>query len=47
MINVTQIMNTMNNNKKSKTFSKMIQNFEDLFYQKLINVESTNKIFQA
>jgi len=37
----------MRNNRRQKNFSKMIQNFEDLFYQKLAKIERADKMFAA
>ena len=38
-------LNMRNNIKKLRIFSKMIQNFKNLFHQELINVSNVNKIF--
>ena len=44
---MTWFINTMRNNRRQKNFSKMIQNFEDLFYQKLAKIERADKIFMT
>ena len=43
--NATQFMNAIRKNETQKSLSKMIQNFENLFHQKLIKIERADKIF--
>ena len=38
-MNAMWLMNTVRNNETQKIFSKMIQNFENLFHQKLMKIE--------
>ncbi len=38
-------MNTAEDNRKQKSLSKMIQDFENLFHQELINIKKANKMF--
>ena len=44
-VNMKQLMNTMKDNKKQKSFSKMIQNFKNLFHQEFAEIERVNKMF--
>ena len=44
-VNMKQLMNTMRDNREQKNFSKMIQNFEDLFHQELAKIERADKMF--
>src|SRR5438045_3471284 len=39
--------NAMNNNKGPRTPSEMIQDFEDLFHQELLDVRGADKVFLA
>ena len=43
--NAIQLMNAVKKNKAQKSLSKMIQNFENLFHQKLMKIEKADKIF--
>jgi len=45
--NVTQLTNVARDNKEQKSSSKIIQDFENLFYQELVNIERANKMFVA
>ena len=44
-MNATQLMNAVRNDETQKSFSKMIQNFENLFHQELMKIERADKIF--
>ena len=46
-VNAMQLMNTDRENRAQKSFSKMIQNFENLFHQKLMKIKKADKIFTA
>ena len=46
-MNATQLMNADKKNKIQKSLSKIIQNFENLFHQKLMKIERISKIFAA
>ena len=43
--NIIWLMNIIRDYEKQKSLSKMIQNFEDLFHQELVNVKRADKIF--
>ena len=44
-MNATQFINTIRKNETQKNFSKMIQNFENLFHQEFMKIEKVSKIF--
>ena len=43
--NAMWFMNTIRKNKIQKSFNKIIQNFKNLFHQKLMKIEKIDKIF--
>ena len=46
-MNVIQFINIVRKNKAQKDFSKIIQNFKNLFHQKFMKIEKADKIFVA
>jgi hypothetical protein len=44
-INTKSLINIVTSSKKQRSSSKIIQNFENLFYQELFNTSNINKIF--
>ena len=46
-VDVKPFMNAAINSRGERSVSKMIQNFENLFYQELLNVNDAGKLFTA
>jgi hypothetical protein len=44
-INMKSLTNIATSSKKQRSFSEIIQNFKNLFYQELFIISNTNKIF--
>ena len=47
VMNIKQLKNTTEQYNKHRTFSALIQNFKNLFHQKLSNIKKTEKILNT